>query len=118
MAYYPNYNYNQYYQAQQPQIQNGGVIHATEAEARKYPVAPGYSMIFIDDEKSKLYTKTAGFSQLEQPVFKKYNISEEIEPQSDLNKGDIITPDYATKADISALRADFDALKRELTGNE
>jgi hypothetical protein len=111
------YSYNPYQNYTQ-QIQNGGVIHATEAEARKYPVAPGYSMIFIDDEKSKLYTKTAGFSQLEQPVFKKYNISEEIEPQSDSKaEGDIDippTPEYALKSDFDKLRADFKKLKAKV----
>lgn len=96
-------------QIQTPQIQSGGVVHATEEEARKYPVAPGYSVTFIDDEQKKLYTKTAGFSQLDSPVFKKYRIIEENSPENEVKgAGNTEIPVYATKAEFDALRSEFD----------
>ena len=116
MAYYPNYNqgYNPY------QIQNGGFVRVqTEEEARRYPVAPGYSVTFIDETAEHCYTKTAGFSQFDQPVFKKYRLIAENEPQRAVsNEGNIDTPEYATKAEYEALRSEFEAFKRELTGDE
>lgn len=122
---YPYYPYTSAYpylqqqaQAQPqtlPQIQSGGVVHATEAEARKYPVAPGYSVIFIDDEQKMLYTKTAGFSQLDAPVFEKYRLTKENRPTDEPGEaGKAETPPYATKAEFEALRGEFEAFCKEM----
>lgn len=118
MAYYYPQNYQQPYQSfqQQPmQIQNGGIVRvATEDDARKYPVAPGYSVTFISEDGTHCYTKTAGFSQFEAPKFEKYRLIKEIEPKSELlDEGDKNIPEYATKADLDALRAEFNAFKEK-----
>lgn len=95
-----------------PQIQNGGVVHATEEEARRYPVAPGYSVIFVDDEKKMLYTKTAGYGQLDTPKFEAYRLIKQQEPEQ--SAGEEKIPAYAEKAEFDALRAEFEALREEM----
>lgn len=65
-------------QQNQQQIQNGGFMPApNEAFARNYPVAPGNSVTFMDENAPYVYTKTKGFSQLDQPIIKKYKLIEE-----------------------------------------
>lgn len=114
--YYPqNYNFPQY-QTQQPiqqQIQNGGFVRVmSEDEARNYPVAPGYSVTFIDDTATYCYTKTAGFSQFDKPKFEKYRLIKENSPENGVSpEGDKDTPEYALKADLDKLRAEFKKFK-------
>lgn len=65
-------------QQAQPQIQNGGFVSVRSIEeAFNYPVAPGNSITFKDENAPYVYTKTKGFSQLEQPVFEKYRLVKE-----------------------------------------
>ena len=85
---YPQYSYPSYYpqmqnmytagQQQQPapqQIRSGGIVSvANEDEARRYPVAPGYTVTMRDENGPYLYEKTMGFSQLDQPIFRKARI--------------------------------------------
>lgn len=90
-----NYPYNNSYsgyQSQQsytmqapqvPQIQNGGFISVRgENEARSYPVAPGNSVTFKDETAPYVYTKTMGFSQLDQPIFERYKLIKEDNPEN------------------------------------
>ena len=112
--YYPNnytYGYPQVQQQIQPQIQNGGFVRvANEDEAHNYPVAPGYSVTFIDDSASYCYTKTAGFSQFDKPVFKKYRlIAEDGTPQENTEM-----PEYALKTELDKLKAEFKKLKSKV----
>ena len=59
-------------QSVQPQIRSGGIVTvANEDEARRYPVAPGYTVTMRDETKPYLYEKTMGYSQLDQPIFRK-----------------------------------------------
>lgn len=88
------YNYNPYnnpylYQQQPyqtsiqqvPQIQHSGFVSVrNEEEARSYPVAPGNSVTFKDEALPYVYTKTMGFSQLDQPIFEKYRLVKEENP--------------------------------------
>ena len=103
MPYYQNYPLNQ--------IQNGGFVRVmNEEEARNYPVAPGYLVTFIDDSASYCYTKTAGFSQFDKPVFKKYRlIAENGSPQENIE-----LPEYALKTDFEKLKAEFKKLKSKV----
>ena len=86
---YPQYGYPSYYPqmqniygTQQPQqsvgqqqIRSGGIVSvANEDEARRYPVAPGYTVTMRDENGPYLYEKTMGFSQLDQPIFRKARI--------------------------------------------
>ena len=135
----PNYNYqqqaypqaqmqmtaqNQQQQAQmqQPQIQNGGFIQVhDENEARNYPIAPGNSVTFKDENAPYVYTKTMGFSQLDRPIFEKYRLVKEEDiqaaqnqPISAANSQQTNNIDYALKTDLTALQTEIDALKQRI----
>lgn len=130
----PNYNYQQqaYPQAQmqmtaqnqqtQPQIQNGGFIQVhDENEARNYPIAPGNSVTFKDENAPYVYTKTMGFSQLDRPIFEKYRLVKEEDIQAAQNQPvNVQSPqavnmiDYALKTDLTALQVEIDALKQRI----
>lgn len=140
MAYpfnsYPQYfpqNYPQYstmpqqvnQQTNQPtqQIQNGGFIPVPNIEvARSYHVAPGTSVTFIDENAPYVYTKTRGFSQFEPPVFEKLRlVKEEDAPQTPQVAQNTASADkqvnsieYATKAEIEALRDAQAVLQNEI----
>lgn len=130
----PNYNYQQQAypnaqmqmtaqnQQQQPQIQNGGFIQVhNEDEARNYPIAPGNSVTFKDENAPYVYTKTMGFSQLDRPIFEKYRLVKEEDiqaaqnqPVSAENSQQTNNIDYALKADLTALQTEIDALKQRI----
>lgn len=82
---YPNYNSMFYQQPLQnmqqlnnTQIQNGGfVIVKNINEAMSYPVAPGNSVTFKNESQPYIYTKTVGFSQLDQPIFEVFRLTKE-----------------------------------------
>ena len=133
--YYPT-GYNNYYPSQPtpvlqgqpvqtqtvpqiPQIQNGGLVRVmNEEEARNYPVAPGYSVTFIDDSVNYCYTKTAGFSQFDKPRFEKYRLTKE-EPTDETDKTTKeekkdTAPEYALKFELDKLRAEFRKVKERV----
>lgn len=85
-------------------IQYSGVVQVkTEEEAKGYPVGPGVSVTFKNENEPYMYTKTMGFNQLEQPVFKKYRlVEEEIETEE-------IAPVHNTE--IDELRAQINDLR-------
>lgn len=83
---YQNYNPNYYQQLQsanQPQqqgqqIQNGGFVFVKDInEAMNYPVALGNSVTFKNESQPYIYTKTLGFSQLDQPIFEVFRLVKE-----------------------------------------
>ena len=98
--------FQQYQQMMQPQISNAGnfVSVPNEMTARNYPIAPGNSVTFIDENSPYCYTKTMGLNQLDRPIFKKYKLVEEQEttpaaPQSNGNtQSNETTPDKIYKA--------------------
>ncbi len=110
--YYPMGNYPQQPQPQpqvQPQIQNGGLVFApSEAYARNYSVAPGNSVLFKDESAPYMYSKTMGFSQLDQPIFKRFRLVEE-ESESVVN-----TP-VKEEVDIKPIRSAIDSMKKEIS---
>lgn len=128
--YQPNFqqqmqNQSNYQQSQQ-QIQNGGFVSVhNENEARNYPIAPGNSVTFKDENAPYVYTKTQGFSQLDRPVFEKYRLvkEEEYQPQqvaqnppvSSENAQQTNNSDYAKKDEITALWSEIEALKSKLS---
>lgn len=95
--YQPNYFAPQYQQPQQTQqtAQSGFVRVQSENEARMYPVAPGNSITFIDENGPYCYVKTMDISQLDRPKFEKYRLVKEDEPQT--------APVYMTKEEVEAL---------------
>jgi hypothetical protein len=88
---------------QQMQIQNGGFVSVRSiAEAQNYPVAPGNSVTFKDENAPYVYTKTMGFSQLDRPTFEVFRLVKEELSQ---------TPN--TKIDY---QQQIDNLKQEIEG--
>lgn len=136
MTGYQNMAYPQYQQAfqpqmpqgqavqqpAQPQIQNGGFISVrSEMEARNYPIAPGNSVTFKDENQPFVYVKTMGFSQLDRPVFERFRlVKEEDMPQQPVNAPESGIQQQAAndtttslKNEIDALRASYGELKEE-----
>lgn len=121
-------NQSNYQQSQQPiqqQIQNGGFVSVhNENEARNYPIAPGNSVTFKDENAPYVYTKTQGFSQLDRPVFEKYRLvkEEEYQPQQVAQNAPTSAEkteqasniDYALKSDLRALWDEIEALKKQM----
>lgn len=130
--YYPNQYYNQLsqqmMQMQQPMmqtqqtIQNSGFISVRGIdEARNYPVAPGNSVTFKDENAPYVYTKTMGFSQLDRPTFEVFKLVKEEAPNeanttqnSDKQSGQMNYKDFALKADIEAINGQISALQAEV----
>lgn len=122
--FFPNFQYGSFQpptmpQAQQ-QIQNGGFVSIRSMEeAQNYPVAPGNSVTFKDENAPYIYTKTMGFSQLERPVFevyKKQDISQAHQEASE-SLGALLAKDgkeYALKVDIEALENRIDAIDKRI----
>lgn len=102
----------------QPQIQNGGFISVANIEiARNWPIAPGNSVTFKDENAPYVYTKTMGFSQLDRPMFEVYRlVKEEDAVQSAQNAPGAVTAEYALKSDVDALRGVVDDLRASVDG--
>lgn len=126
MAFYNPYSYQNYlpYQQtvqqpiqqpvqQQSAIHYGGIVSVrTEQEARNYPVAPSTSMTFHNENEPYIYTKTVG-SSLEPPKFEKFKlVKEEISDKTVETTKDM---KYVEKDEFEALKADFNALRKELS---
>lgn len=122
--YIPPYQqYQQMMQYSQPTQNTGSFVSVSnEAMARNYPLAPGTSGTFINENEPYCYTKTMGLSQFDRPVFKRYRLVEETdEPQDAQNtsttsattQSSTVIPD-SVKADIDALRALYDDLKLDV----
>lgn len=141
-ASYQPYQYQQYPNFQQPmqpmqpvsqmnnfqngnssqmQIQNGGFVsvHSIQ-EAFNYPVAPGNSVTFKDENSPYIYVKTKGFSQLEEPIFKKFRLIEESDTQPEestttVTEQAVNYADFAKQADVTALWNEIEMLKKQIT---
>lgn len=100
-------------QAQAPQ-QRGFIRVQNEQEARTYPVAPGNSVTFIDENAPYCYTKTMDFSQLDRPKFEKYRlVKEEDEHAPEAPQESVVA--FASQAEVDALRATVDELMAKVT---
>lgn len=98
---------------QQP---NSGLISVrSEMEARNYPIAPGNSVIFKNENEPYIYTKTMGFSQLDHPVFERYRVVRE-EAQNAPEEPKTIEADTSSidelKGEIEALRERIEVLEK------
>jgi hypothetical protein len=109
-------------QMQQPTIQQSGfVLVPSEQEARNYPVAPGNSVTFKDENAPYCYVKTMGFNQLDRPTFERYRLVKEDGPvtaQNASTSADSVEWDkntaYALKSDLGAIWSEIDAIKEKL----
>lgn len=131
---YPNYN-PMYYQQQlqnmqqmnnsqqniqsSAQIQNGGFVMVKDInEAMNYPVAPGNSVTFKNENLPYIYTKTLGFSQLDNPIFEKFRLVKEVDEQIeeivDTTENNVPFVEYVTKEETDNLRTEINVLKEEI----
>lgn len=113
-------------QMQQPAIQQSGfVLVPSEQEARNYPVAPGNSVTFKDENAPYCYVKTMGFNQLDRPTFERYRLVKEdsvvtaqnAPTSADSAEGSKDTA-YALKSDLGAIWNEIDAIKGKLKAQE
>ena len=118
-----NQQNQQMQQAQQSQqIQQSGFVPVpSEQVARSYPVAPGNSITFKDENAPYCYVKTMGFNQLDQPTFERYRLVKEdslvatvndLTNDSSNDKGKVT--DYALKSDIESIRGELDDINAKL----
>jgi len=117
--YYPMQNQPQMNVAPtQPQIQNNGFISVPSEEvARNYPVAPGNSVTFKNENAPYVYTKTMGFSQLDRPSFEKYKlVKEDVEEVSEhSNSIDELRKKIGElNVELDELRGELDAIKKDM----
>ena len=130
--YYQGYpNYNQMYlqqmqnmQSQQnqqtPQIQNGGFVMVKDiTEAMNYPVAPGNSVTFKNESQPYIYTKTLGFSQLDQPIFEVFKLEKVEREHENEEKTVAITEDipvveYLPLEDADKIREQLSKMQSEI----
>ena len=95
------------YQPYQQQSASGLIWVQGEGAAKSYPVAPNSSVPLWDSEANVIYIKSADMSGMPSIKILDYTIRDnapktaEIAPQTD----------YATKADVSALENEIEALK-------
>ena len=115
-SYYPQMQ-NMYASQQQSnpqQIRSGGIVSvASEDEARRYPVAPGYTVTMRDETGPYLYEKTMGYSQLDQPVFRKARIVFEDDAQNTQKKPEEPPAPKVVYAELKQLEALRDAVAIE-----
>ena len=114
-----NFQQQQIPQMQQtPQIQNGGFVSVRSIEeAFNYPVAPGNSITFKDANAPYVYTKTKGFSQLEQPIFEKYRLVKEEDMQQEPKK-EPEQDSFDVKGQIASLWEEINSIKGQISSVE
>lgn len=104
----------------QPQfaIQSGGFVSvASEDDARKYPVAPGNSVTFKNENAPYVYTKTMGFSQLDRPLFEKFRLVKEEDTSNQIveTKEETIPEiKYLSQEDLEPLVEDIKKLQTKI----
>ena len=110
-------------QSQYPTMQSGFVRVRDENEARMYPVAPGQSVTFVNENSPYCYTKTVNMGQLDRPIFEKYRLVKEDEssapieaPNKPVDVPAIDSSKFALAADLEAVRAEIEAIKGDLYG--
>ena len=117
--YYPQMYQQPMPQMQAPQqvqqIRNGGIVSvANEQVARNYPVAPGMTVTMRDESAPYLYEKTMGFSQLDQPIFRKARIVFEDDAQIAKDTAEKPKDPAVVYAELSQLEALRDAVSSEI----
>ena len=113
--YYPQHNYQP--QQQTPQPVNNGIIWVQgEAGAKSYMVAPNTTVQLWDSENQVIYLKSADASGMPSIKTLEYKLREE--PQTVFPANPINNMDYATKAELEALRSDLEQFKQSMKEGE
>lgn len=110
-------------QIAQSHAPNGSIVPVpNEIIARNYPLAPGTSGTFINENEPYCYTKTMGLGQFDRPVFKRYRLVEEPDapqgeqsaPTTPATVENSAAVSEKINADIEALRKLYDDLKLDV----
>lgn len=108
-------------QQQYTPVQSGFVRVRNENDARMYPVSPGVSVTFIDENAPYCYTKTVAMGQLDRPIFEKYRLVKEDDapapveaPQKPVETPPVDLSKFAMKDDVAAFKGEIEALKADL----
>lgn len=105
--------YQMYQQPQQPQI----ISVRSENDARNYPIAPGNSVTFKDENAPYIYIKTMGLSQFDSPTFERFRLVKE---DGESTKEGASKPTYDNsvideiKSDISGILDEIENIKKKL----
>lgn len=109
--------------AQSQPVQSGFVRVRDENEARMYPVAPGQSVTFVNENSPYCYTKTVNMGQLDRPIFEKYRLVKEDEssapveaPNKPVDAPVIDSSKFALASDLEAVKGEIEAIKGDLYG--
>jgi len=113
---YPQMYYPQYQPQQQAQQTSGITWIQGEAAAKSYLVAPNNSVVLFDSESQTIYIKSADASGMPSMKILDYTIRQAPGngPTTPASAQTINNIDYATRAEISALQGEINALKAEL----
>lgn len=103
-------------QPMQVPAQNGFVSVRSEMEARNYPVAPGNSVLFKDENQPYIYVKAMGYSQLDRPTFEKYRlVKEETEVAQMPEQPTVDLSQYVLRSDLDPIMDQINEIKKELS---
>lgn len=114
---YQAYGQQLYQQNVQPaqQVQTNGIITVrNKEEALNYPIAPGNSLTFKNETAPYIYTKTLGFSQLDQPVFEVFRLEKEDIAESPKMPLESPVGQFLTLDEGNVLKNEIDLLKQEI----
>lgn len=109
-VYYPSQVNNSFPYQQQPQSSNGIIWVQGEAGAKSYLVAPNTSVTLWDTESQTIYVKSADATGMPSMKTLDYTMRESM--SSEAKKSPV--SEYATKDDISTIRAEIDALRSNI----
>ena len=110
---YPAYSPVQVQQQQAPAQQNGMNWIQGEQAAKSYLVAPNSSVVLFDSEAQVVYIQSADASGMPSMKVLDYTIRDSAQNAPVIGQK-TQTEDYATKADIEALRGQIDGLKMRI----
>ena len=84
-------------------------------EDMNYPVAPGNSVTFKNESQPYIYTKTLGFSQLDQPLFEVFKlVKEEQNFEKEEIKEEVPIIEYLSIDEAETMKTEIENLKTEI----
>ena len=89
----------------------------SENDARNYPIAPGNSVTFKDENAPYIYIKTMGLSQFDSPTFERFRLVKE---NGELTQEGTSKPTYDNsvideiKSDISGILDEIESIKKKI----
>lgn len=112
---YPQPQYSYQPQPQPQQAQNNSIIWVSgEAGAKAYLVAPNTTVQLWDSESQSIYLKSADASGMPSMKILDYTIRDQAPVPSPMSNAE--TPEYATKADVLALRREIGNIRTKIDG--